>query len=384
MSVAAAPPQNSPQNASETEVAPESAVFTVYYGEAYTEIVRPERWDWYLVTRWLPNLGALGFAIVKALRSKGYYNPKKGICRNQFEMDMAELARMTGVNKATIYREFDRNKVLEHFVSVQNQYIATGDGRAPKRCLPSFAIRMDEPIHPGDMAEYERLVREKEAEKARATAGQGAPKSKYRTKPDGSSGTGNPPKSQSATKGNNGSEQPETPKSQSATKGGSKSQSANPESQIANPQSQPATDTPIYDSVPSGGFTYGSYIPTENPDPPINSPEGEEESPDDVSQAVSASLQDSELSAAWAEVLLSAREHINKPSMETHIRPLQVLSLDRATGIVEILTNSSFMWEWVGKRYSAILETALSEALDQPIKIDLILPKEAEQNERPH
>ncbi len=58
------------------------ATFEFYYSEPYNAVTQPHRFDWYLITRWLPELGPDGFAIVKVLRSLCYWNPKDGSLRD--------------------------------------------------------------------------------------------------------------------------------------------------------------------------------------------------------------------------------------------------------------------------------------------------------------
>src|SRR5690349_2140546 len=93
-----------------------TATFVPYYWEAYNEIVEPRRYDHYLVRRWLPALGPLGFALVKALRDRCYHNPTTGVLRDSCEIDMDELAGAVGVSRRTLFRELADNEALAQFV----------------------------------------------------------------------------------------------------------------------------------------------------------------------------------------------------------------------------------------------------------------------------
>lgn len=171
-----------------------TATFEEYYWEAYNEIVQPRRFDWYLIHRWLPELGPEGFALVKVLRSRCYFNPKEGTLRNTCELPMEELAALIGMKRSTLYREFDRNAALRHFVVPQHQYVQTE--RKPQRCHPQFLVCMDDPIHPLDRQRYEELRQTRERERLHSGLPQGR---KFLLKSKSQNGTDAPPKSQFET-----------------------------------------------------------------------------------------------------------------------------------------------------------------------------------------
>jgi DNA-binding XRE family transcriptional regulator len=369
-----------------------SATFEAYYWEAYNEIVQPHKIDLYLIDCWLPHLGPLGFALVKALRRRCYYNPKQGVVRNEVEIDIAELAASVGVNKATIYRELERNESLQQFVRLQHQYASTTAGRAPKRVLPQFLVCMDDPIHPNDLERYENLRARKEMERAGAGA-TGAP-AKFRMKSapgnpgDGGNGgdSGNSsgkggegtlnyvtaPKSQIATKGDLEPHLPksqiatnsETPKSQIATKGGSKSQFATPQSQFATPQSQIATDAPYSLSLPSEIFTKDLFTSATEISP-INPPRGKEESE-------KSTLPFDPLQAVWNVALSHLSGLVNAPTLNAHIKPIRLISVSEGEGTpgeAVLLLASAFSRAWVETRCRAEIEAALTEALGYAVTV---------------
>jgi hypothetical protein len=314
-----------------------TATFVPYFWEAYNQIVRPDRFDWYLISRWLPDLGPDGFTLLKALRNLCYFNPKEGTLRDTCQITVDELAVMCGMKRSSLYRVLEGNEALSHFVERQPEAIHI-EGRT-RRLPPRWRVCMDTPIHPSDMEEYDFLRAQREGERV---------VDPYEKR-----------KSQI--------EIYEKRKSQNGISEGRKSQNGGRESQKPDRKSQSGT-TYKEESLPLESIPSESSIPLRGSDPPIDSPKGEEEnSPDtaSVAQVISTSLADAELAQAWETTVhnLVGTGVINKPTLETHIRLLRVLSLDRATGIVEIATPSAFCWEWVGKRYLPQLQTALSEAL---------------------
>ncbi len=341
-----------------------SATFEAYYWEAYNEIVQPHKIDLYLIDCWLPHLGPLGFALVKALRRRCYYNPRQGVVRNEVEVDIAELAASVGVNKATIYRELERNESLQQFVRLQHQYASTTPGRAPKRVLPQFLVCMDDPIHPNDLDRYENLRARKELE--RAGAGAAGTGNKWRMKPasgdasgsreDTSQSAAELPKSQIATKA-------KSPKSQFATNSESKSQFATPQSQIATPQSQNATDTPYSLSLPSEIFTKDLFTSSTEISP-INPPRGKEEGKD-------SALTFDPFQAVWNVSLSLLASLVNAPTLNAHIKPMRVLSVSEGDGPGEVVLQSpsAFSRTWVETRCRAEIEAALTEALGRAVTV---------------
>ena len=147
------------------------ATFEAYDPEAYGQIVHPNRFDWYLVTRWLPDLGNDGLAVVKVLRNELYYNPAKKALRDECEMSMDELARRCNLSRRTLFRLFEQNAALRAFVQRQPQFSLKGD--QPHRDVNAFRVSMTDPIHPGDEEAYRLLL---EARGAQKLAGEVGPK----------------------------------------------------------------------------------------------------------------------------------------------------------------------------------------------------------------
>ena len=341
-----------------------AATFEAYYWEAYNEIVQPHKIDLYLIDCWLPHLGPLGFALVKALRRRCYYNPKQGVVRNEVEIDIAELAASVGVNKATVYRELERNESLQQFVRLQSQYASTAPGRAPKRVLPQFLVCMDDPIHSNDLDRYENLRARKELERASGAAAGTA--TKWRMKPasgetsgNGGEGNGNSvggTKSQFATKA-------DLTKSQIATKGGTKSQ-------FATPESHSATDAPYSPSLPSEIFTKDLFTSSTDldaqahPISPINPPRGKENSEVDTQPF-------NPLQAVWNVALSHLSGLVNAPTLNAHIKPIRVVEVSDGAGETPgeavLLLASAFSRTWVETRCRAEIEAALTEALGRPV-----------------
>jgi hypothetical protein len=140
-----------------------TATFEAYYWEAYNQIVEPRRWDHYLLRRWLPTLGPLGFTLVKVLRDRCYFNPDTGVLRDTCEIAMDELAHLVGVSRATLFREMGRNVALGCFVRRVEQYQMV-NGR-PQQTKNLYQVCMDDPVHPEDRERYEALRLQKEAER---------------------------------------------------------------------------------------------------------------------------------------------------------------------------------------------------------------------------
>jgi hypothetical protein len=320
-----------------------TATLEPYYTEAHNEIVQPERIDWYLVTKWLPDLGHLGFAVVKALRVLCYYNPKTGVLRNEVEVDMKELAQMVGSSAPTLYREFERNEFLaRYFVQKQEQIGWQGD--RPVRFKPRFRVAMDAPIHPSDQERYDLLRAQREAERVEAeTAAAG----RFRVLP----------KSQNENSGR---------KSQNEIKGGRKSQNESRKSQNETPKLQSENSLKEL-SLPSGGCTKESLRGADAAAliPPINSPGGEETpsaGPDLPGQAGTSDP----LAITWNVVLAALADQINKPTLETHLRLARLVSASDA-GDVVVEARSHFSREWIDGRHRATVEAALAEALGRPV-----------------
>jgi AcrR family transcriptional regulator len=160
-----APAQQQPQQRQR-----EPATFEAYDPEAYGAVVHPNRFDWYLVTRWLPDLGNDGFIVVKVLRNELYYNPAKRALRDECEMSMEELARRCNLSRRTLFRLFEGCEALGRFVRRQTQFSLKGD-TGPHRDVNSFRVAMTDPIHPSDEERYRMLLEQRGAEQLADSAG---------------------------------------------------------------------------------------------------------------------------------------------------------------------------------------------------------------------
>jgi hypothetical protein len=307
-----------------------------YFWEAYNAIVQPERRDWYLIRRWARTLGSLGFTLVKVLRSLCYFNPKTGETRNTIELDMDELADYCGVSRRTIIREFQTNTPLACFVTKQSQYMLVGT-RA-KRQDSRYFVAMDDPIHPEDMAEYERLKQEREGH------AMVPPKTiVHRSSPD---------------------------KCHFVTHGG---QIVTGPGQIVPPDGQIVTYVPtvVSDSSVLLSTSTTAALP---PKPDGLPPEGASDLGDTLC-----------CESLWRAVLPRMAATVNKPTFEAHIRTLVPLSLSVApeptpdaphgatNRVLTLRVASPFTRDWLEKRHAAALNEALSESAGEPITVRLVL-----------
>ena len=325
--------------------------FVAYYWEAYNEIVEPRRFDHYLIRRWLPDLRALGFAIVKAVRDRCYFHPETGTIRNSVDLDMEELAAAVGVSRATLFREFDRNQALAQFISKKPLFDVVG-GHA-QQVASRFTVCMDDPIHPDDMERYEELRAIKEMERPGPDA-PAEPGKKQRRTPLF-------PESQSETLNKSGQNGSKIRESQSETlKPGAPVRESQNETPYPKGM-QPQSETPI-DYLPSGVLTKESLTPPAAAFPPINPPEGEPEPA-------------SELARAWEAAQQDIQVTVNKPTYQSHMRHLRPLCLEPGdtdgSTVVVIWAPSAFTREWVEKRHRETLAVALSAALEREVDVRL-------------
>lgn len=343
------PPVPTPSPRSQSRA---TATFVPYFWEAYNEIVEPRRFDHYLLRRWLPELGPLGLAIVKALRDRCYHNPTTGILRNECEVKMVELAAQCGVNRATLFREFERNKALAEFVQRFPQYQLRGGKMV--QAENAFRISMDEPIHKDDYERYDQLRAEREKERQtppQTSAGR-------RLKGDSSSG------SQNATQ--NDSDQ--GAESQSATLETTSLQSHGATADATHLGTQDATP---FDHLPSGGIlTKESLTDEASGISPINPP-GDDAGT--VGSAEESGIQESLLCGIWNGVLRRLSRSVNKPTFETHIRMLGLLALDKDAGTAQIAAPSAFSRQYIEGRHRQHLEEAFTAELGREISVTIVL-----------
>ena len=146
---------------------PTGTVFvSPFYHEAKNEITRPNHFvgcSRYLVEKWLPRLGPLGFSLVLYLRSLGYYNPVTGERRDSIQINQADLCAILGVSLDTLQREMKRNEPLGAFVRVQKSYQRRQAGHL-QREDSIYYIAMDDPLVPEDVPLLEAILARKEAE----------------------------------------------------------------------------------------------------------------------------------------------------------------------------------------------------------------------------
>jgi transcriptional regulator with XRE-family HTH domain len=303
-----------------------TATFVPYFWEAYSQIARPDRFDWYLVTRWLPDLGPEAFTLVKVLRAECYFNPREGKLRDECQLTVDELAEKTGIKRSSLYRLLEGNEALRQFVQRLPEVIHV-EGRT-RRLPPRWRVCMDNPIHPTDMEEYELLRATRERDRAGAQA----------------------------------TDQAEKRKSQVEIYEQRKSQRGERKSQNGERKSQPGISNKEL-SLPSGGFTKDSLrVADAAAVPPINPPGGEETPSAGPDQAKTLAP----LSAAWDVALALLAGQVNKPTLETHLRLARLVSLS-AAGDVVIEARSHFSREWIDGRHRAAVEAALAEALGTPL-----------------
>jgi hypothetical protein len=307
-----------------------TATFESYFWEAYNELVQPHRFDWYLVTRWLPDLGPEAFALLKALRHLCYFNPKDGALRDTCQITVDELAVMVGMKRATVYRVLEGNGALKAFVQKQPEALFV-EGRT-RRLPPRFRVCMDTPIHPADLEDYEALRVKKEHERAHDSAAQNAAKRK----------------------------------SQFEIYEQRKSQLAGRKSQDGDRKSQAEISFPTVISLPSESIPSG-YIPA-SPEPPSHNcvpPEG-----DQRRASAPEAEPDCPLAALWHRALDLLACRVNKPTLEAHLRPLVLASVgDDGTAL--LLAPHAATRDWIEKRHLSAVAEALTEALDRPVTVQL-------------
>ena len=338
---AAAPPFD--RSASRT-----TATFVLYYWEAYNEIAEPRRFDHYLINRWMPDLGPLGFCIIKAIRDKCYYNPASGILRDECELTMQELADQLRVSRATLFREFERNEALSHFVKREGQVQRLGGKLVQAENI--FKVCMDDPIHWDDMERYDRLRAEREL--ARMQPPQEI--SRRRIKGEKTS-----PKSESQFETLTSS----TPVSESQIETAGESQIETPlVSQI---------ETAIKEDLPSGILTKESLTPGGGVSP-INPPRGTATTELWAGKAEDAGDRSPSLDplhSSWNAALALLREIVNTATLNAHLKPMRLVSIEG--DIAVLVAQTAFAKTWIEGRHRAEVEAALSEVLGKPVTVQI-------------
>ena len=156
-----------------TSVKSAGAFVSPFYHEAKNEITRPNHFvgcSRYLVEKWLPRLGPLGFSLVLHLRSLGYYNPTTGELRDAIQINQNDLSRVLGVSLDTLQREMKRNPALSAFVRVEKFYQRNQTGHL-QRLDSVYYIAMDDPLIPEDEPLLQGILERKQAEAREQRAG---------------------------------------------------------------------------------------------------------------------------------------------------------------------------------------------------------------------
>ena len=379
-------PTSSPLPASPRSQPRNTVTFTPYFWEAYNEIVEPRRFDNYLITKWLPDLGPLGFTILKTLRNRCYFHPGTGTVRNEIDVKMKELAAAVRVDRATLFRELDRNTALAQFIQRQAMFDTVG-GR-PQQVASRFTVCMDDPIHPDDMERYEELRAEKEMQRPYPPTPV-SPGKRVRRPPDKAA---EKPASQIATLDQSTAKKAKLPASQIATLGaeleypGSQNATPYPKGiglQNATPDAThlPAQTATAIVYSPSGGLYTDSLTPPGAAAPPINSPQGEAEA-----ESASKSLRAWEaVHSLWETALSAIEAQVNKPTFEGHMRSLRPIGFEGGdeTETFVLLVRSAFNREWVEKRHSQTIATAVSDACGRNVAVRFTLVAPGEEKGRP-
>jgi hypothetical protein len=185
-----AAPEPLPETALEDviETQPEQAVritLSPFYHSALNAIIEPDKFvpcSRYFLRRWSPLLGGVGVQIVLTLRSLGYNNRKTGERRDGIEIELAELAGLIGVHRATLLRELGSTKgtltnpALHLFVKREKQYWREPVTNRLLRTANIYRIAMDDPLHEEDLPRLNALLSEMEK-------GQKSSKSQNATQP---------------------------------------------------------------------------------------------------------------------------------------------------------------------------------------------------------
>ena len=312
----------------------ETATFEPYFWEAYNQIARPDRFDWYLINRWLPDLGPEGFAVLKALRNQCYFNPREGTLRDSCQITVDELAEMTGMKRTSLYRVLEQNEALAQFVQKQAEALHV-EGRT-RRLPPRWRVSMDNPIHPKDREDYELLRAGKEID--RATVEEEKRKSQI--------------------------EIYEKRKSQLGTSDERKSQNEGRKSQNSERKSQSGILIEG-SSLLSEGSTKDSLPPSPEI-PPINPPGG--------SNAGDTETFDP-LQATWNVALSFLAEIVNAPTLNAHLKPMRLASVtdtehDSVVSAEAVLiAPTAFAKTWIEGHNRDAVEAALTEALGRPVSV---------------
>ncbi len=143
-----APESRPPEAGAES---PRKAMLTRAYGSARAAVIQPERGMFitlYFFSNWLPLLGHSAAAVILAARSMCYWNPLKGVLRNQVETDMADLARRASVSVRTVKDVLANPLVQQYFLRYKVRRTMTPNGVRTAGIW--MTVRMDDPLTPED------------------------------------------------------------------------------------------------------------------------------------------------------------------------------------------------------------------------------------------
>jgi hypothetical protein len=333
-----------PAQAAKQAVPRDTATFTPYYWEAYNEIVQPRRFNHYLLTRWLPELGAVGLAIVLTLRDRCYWHREDGVLRNETEVSMEELAASIGVERTTIHRQFKNNQSLALFVRKLAQYKMV-DGK-PRKIENAYMVSMDDPIHPDDYERYDLLRCAKETERQSGVRIKREDKTFCYNQQNGST-------LQSATNRDSSTLQNATQPLQNAT--------LNTSLQIATSNEEiPFGDINTLDNATGGGI------------PPINPPQGEggatpptwnNENPNTVLGGENGIT---EATATREEVWSSVKSRLEKPIL----LPLKLVDLTDTTAT--LATGDKWARDWLEDHKGGVLQAAFASVLGRGVELRFV------------
>jgi len=364
----------------------ETITFRAYYWEAYNEIVQPRAIGRYLIRRWLPDLGTNGFAIVQVLRDRAYFNAETGELRNDiFVESMDEFARMCSMSPSTLRRELKNNAALAEFVrkapAYQPNRSASPFGRNVEKAGTVYWVAMDDPIHPCDEARYQELKQRKELEQGqRKTGASGIPTAVLLAMRDAPS----PVKPEAEQGGGEGSAntgqndrywEPANTGQNDRYWGPNNGHFDRPQRQNdrlprqndGDPRQNdrlPRHFDRLYNKVdPSSSFPLYTSDTAALPFQPNGChPEGQKPDTDP-------------LIAVWDRALGLLAGRVNTPTLETHLRPLRIASVDE-DGAALLLAPHESTRDWIEKRHLPAITEALGEALGRPVTVRLRLVKE--------
>jgi hypothetical protein len=125
------------------------------YGSRRASVIQPERGMFltlYFFNNWLPLLGQSAVTVILAARSLCYWNPLTGELRNTIDTEMADLAGRAAVSVRTVKDVLNHELVRRYFLRYLVRRVMTPNG--VRTAGITLQVRMDDPLTPGDQAEY--------------------------------------------------------------------------------------------------------------------------------------------------------------------------------------------------------------------------------------